>query len=763
MPRPIGAQNGVSGALMLNGRFRTGCTVRDGHSDSPVSGAANEMPPSRPLAGGPMQAAAALTGGGQPPPRPPKPAHMRGRPLGAAQQTPPRPPKPAHMRGRPLAAAQQTPLRPTKPAHMRGRPLAAAGQQPPVPPLRSTSLGVVARLRGDRQPDRRHALIPRDLAASQIDYSAIGCGEQIQVLDDPSFLSLLNRFERLRPNDSDSLFQRMKKAAKRDTAAYRTLKGDLAERLGLPRRCEGVDVIRVVNRLNEIKEQPANATAALAATPALTGLTLNSGTTAEVAAALLAALSRHAVDIHGPSDLVQGELLGGKRFSDSPVLGHSIVNVRVNGVNQPVNASVVDSHTIVAQAPLAEQQNTQSLPAFYAMLMDHGVSSVVNLLNDDTLEQMHNPGPPDVGSQGGAGSPAVPRAINAAVFGLAGQEPAGPNPAELKAQYWPEKGKTINYHLGERFIKVKTSKVKQHSGYQVVTLRVSEPAVNQVREVTLYHYTQWPFAGSPQGRELRQLTAFARDYRVNRPAGTTVVQCSHGYGRSGVFTVLEQLMAGIDSGIVNQNNLLESLAGLIYSGIVARGNSFIQYSSDVELVLNIALDALERRAGAQVPGAASQDGAAAGTGIAQTDTSYVTTLSTILHWLRTKQLTTVDKQHMTVSRPVWREMISGLTVSELYQLAVDGAGPLGERSGYPEALRQPVIEAYVRLRVSGLIQQEGGVQQALAWLGSHSNPVFQPDAPVGRAMRVALNQHGQQPQVLQQRTQFVRGASSSQN
>ena len=763
MPRPIGAQNGVSGALILNGRFRTGCSVRDGHSDSPISGAASDMPASRPLPSGPMQAAAALTGGGQPPPRPPKPAHMRGRPLATAQQTPPRPPKPAHMRGRPLAAAQQVPPRPTKPAHMRGRPLVAADQQLPVPPPRSTSLGAVARLRGDRQPDRRHALIPRNLAASHIDYSAIGCGEQVQVLDDPAFLSLLNRFERLHPNDGDSFFQKMKKAAKRDTAVYRTLKGDLAEKLGLARRCKAVDVIQTINRLNEIKAQPANAMAALAATPVLDGLTLNSGTTAEVAAALMAALSRHAAAVHGPGDLVQGELLGGKRFSDTSVLGHSIVNVRVNGVNKPVNASVVDSHTIVAQAPLTELQNAQSLPAFYAMLMDHGVSSVVNLLNDDTLEQMHNPGPPSVGSRGGAGSPAVPRAVNSAVFGLLGQEPAGPNPAELKAQYWPEKDKTINYQLGERFIKVKTSRVKQHSGYQVVTLRVSEPAVDRVREVTLYHYTQWPFAGSPQGRELRQFTAFARDCGVNRPAGTTVVQCSHGYGRSGVFTVLDQLMAGIDSGIVNQNNLVERLGDLIYSGIVARGNSFIRYSSDVEMVLNIALDELNRRAAAQMPGAGSSDGAAAGAGIAQSGGTYVASFGTILHWLRTQQLTTADKQRMTVNPRVWREMISNLTASELYQLAVDGAGPLGERSGYPDALRQPVIEAYVRLRVPGLIQQEGGVQQALAWLDSRSNPVFQPDAPVGRAMRIALNQHGQQPQMLQQRTQFVRDASSSQS
>ena len=447
-------------------------------------------------------------------------------------------------------------------------------------------------------------------------------------------------------------------------------------------------------------------------------------------------------------DLLDNGVVGGSRFSDDVVPEHSGVNIRLYGANVPTSASLVDRDTIVAQVPLPEGRNPHSLPALYATVMDHCVGSIVNLTSDSTFKGMFNPAEGD-----GAGGLGVSSMATLSLLSGAG---VSADPAALRAQYWPNEGEAASYKLGNRSIKVKTRRVEQHAGYQIVTLTVKEPAARQVQELKLYHFTQWPDAGVPTDQSLKQFTKFAQDWADNK-SSTTLVQCVNGNGRSGAFVVHSKLMAGIRAGVINRTNLLMSIRKLLVDGTLARGRPFVRYTSEVNMLIGCGQSELDRLEGRSTSGASAQAGAAASQpGI----TERPPNLGGILHALRANQLTTVDKRQTTVNSQQWRHMISRLTSAELYQLGVDEAAPLGENSGYPTDLRGPVIEAYVALRVPELVQETGSVQQALNKLEGHRNPAFRTSTLAGNTMRAALGRYGRQSPILQQKALFVRRSSS---
>lgn len=551
-----------------------------------------------------------------------------------------------HLPGRGGAVAgrvaqQQPPARTTGLAVAgRGRavPGRVAQQQPPAPPPRTTSLGVAAR--GGAAPDRiaqeyppappprttslgvagqvRVAHCPAPHRRSPVSVPAIaanspanedshgqarvapatrvpcvGCVHLTAVLDDAQWLKLFTRFEKLRPKAGDSLFLRAKKAYKRDGTSYRKLKGALAEQLKLPYRSSAVAIFQAINVLQDTKAQADNAAQALGAKPELNDLSLDSGSSVDVARALMDLMLSRGGSVHAHGDLVHGDLIGGGRFAGNIVPGHSVVNIQVEGAYHPVNANVIDKSTIAAQAPSMELGDPDSLPAFYAMVMDHNVNTVVNLLDDNALALTHEEGgdlPNDAHAPApGAANPAGPAAVNDECGRF-----------DLKAQYWPREGKTASYQLGDRLIEVKTNRIQRYAGYQMITLGVTESAGQEERTVTIFHNTQWPVEGTTKEQDLEQLFSFARDVAGNRPGeGMTVVQSLHGTGCAGAFIVLDQMMAGIRAGVITRDNLLESLRDLIWNGIVARGNSFIRHSSDVEMLINRGLAAFEQRAAGQ--------------------------------------------------------------------------------------------------------------------------------------------------------------------
>ncbi len=447
-------------------------------------------------------------------------------------------------------------------------------------------------------------------------------------------------------------------------------------------------------------------------------------------------------------DLFDNGVVGGSRFSDDVVPGHSAVNIRLYGADVPTSASLVDGRTIVAQTPLPESCNPHSLPALYATVLDHQVGSIVNLTSDSTFKGMFNPAEGD-----GAVGLGVSSMATLSLLSGAG---ASVDPAMLRAQYWPNTGEANSYKLGNRVIKVKTRRVEQHPGYQIVTLTVKEAATRQVQELKLYHFTQWPDAGVPTEHNLAQFTQFSRDWAHNQ-SGTTLVQCVNGNGRSGTFVAHSKLMAGIRAGVINRTNLLSSIRKLLVEGTQARGRPFVRYTTEVNMLIDCGHAELDRLEGRSSSGAAAQAGASARQ---PGGTERPPTLGGVLHALRANQLTTVDKRQTVVNSQEWRHMISRLTSVELYQLGVDEAAPLGEGSGYPPDLRGPVIEAYVALRVPELVQETGGVQQALDKLEGHRNPAFRASTLVGSAMRSALSRYGRQSPILQQKALFVRGSSS---
>ena len=457
------------------------------------------------------------------------------------------------------------------------------------------------------------------------------------------------------------------------------------------------------------------------------------------ACSLLYSVFDHSDNLYSPDDLVQGELTGGSRFANLAVPAKTVVNIQVRRSKCPTNASFVDAHNIAAQVPMVESRNPQSIPALYASVMDHGVDKIVNLVSNNTLENMFNPaGVP--GSQGAA--------LAMSKIAAGGLAPGGADVdlAEINAQYWPDEGHSAKYQLDDRRIQVTTERVEMHSGYQVITLKLQERA--QTRAVQLYHYTQWPEAQAPSGADLAQFTTFAQHAGSN-PADTVLVQCINGSGRSGTFIVHRQLMAGIRSGAITRENLMPSIRSLIWEGTVARGQPFVRYSSEVEMLISSGLAELDRLS-VDAPSATGSAGAARAVQAAETDAP---SLGDILHLLRCGQLTTTNKKQMIISSRRWREMIRGLSSFELYQLAVDASAPLGERSGYPRTLTQLAIESYAQLHVPELIRLAGGVEGARARI--ERNPSLTEGSLAGQVIRKVLASYDRNVQMLRPKEQYV--------
>ncbi len=273
--------------------------------------------------------------------------------------------------------------------------------------------------------------------------------------------------------------------------------------------------------------------------------------------------------IHLDADLLPAtDLLGGARYSNMLPPAHSAVAVNVDGTAQHIHGNWLDGSTIVAQGPMSDLRSPVGLAAFLAAVLDSGVGNIVNLTD--------------------------------------GWDATNPS---LQAEYWPPEGTTQHHALGNRAIAVTTQSVTHHNGYEVVSLRLSEPGA-QPQQVTVYRFTGWPQFNAPATEAASdQLMNFIRAAGSGADVTNTLVHSDAGMGRAGTFVVLNRLFEGIEAGVINQGNLVEQIGTLIWEGRISRGAEYVQTPAQVAMLIGyglVALGALDDRAGASP---APQDGA----------------------------------------------------------------------------------------------------------------------------------------------------------
>ena len=286
------------------------------------------------------------------------------------------------------------------------------------------------------------------------------------------------------------------------------------------------------------------------ARPDLSGLPPASFDNVDVLASSL--FNRLQAPIHLDADLVPAaSLLAGARYSGTLPPAHSAAVVNVDGTYQYTHANWLDGSTIVAQGPMSDLGSPVGLAAFLAAVLESGVGNIVNLTDNWDAT----------------------------------------NPT-LLTEYWPPQGVTQHHAVGNRAIAVTTQSVTQHDGYEVASLRVSEPGA-QPQQVTVYHFTGWPQGSFPATEAASdQLMNFMRAAGSGADVTNTLVHSDAGTGRAGTFVVLSRLFEGIEAGVINQSNLVEQIGNLIWEGRISRGAEYVQTPEQVGMLISYGLVAL---------------------------------------------------------------------------------------------------------------------------------------------------------------------------
>ncbi|XP_026188773.1 receptor-type tyrosine-protein phosphatase eta-like isoform X2 [Mastacembelus armatus] len=106
-------------------------------------------------------------------------------------------------------------------------------------------------------------------------------------------------------------------------------------------------------------------------------------------------------------------------------------------------------------------------------------------------------------------------------------------------RYWPLEQGTVYHGL----IQVTTVARKQGPDYFITTINLRQRDCPTQRIITHYHYPSWQDMGIPNTSSLCAFTEHVRQHLQIIPRlGPTVVHCSAGIGRSGVFVTLLWLM-----------------------------------------------------------------------------------------------------------------------------------------------------------------------------------------------------------------------------
>ena len=259
--------------------------------------------------------------------------------------------------------------------------------------------------------------------------------------------------------------------------------------------------------------------------------------------------------IHLDTDFVPAAVLLPGTDSRMPLPSHSAVAVTVDGATRYLHANALDQYNILARGPA---RSAEGVAGFFAGVLDSGVGRIINLTDDGD-----------------------------AVHG------------DSAVTYWPDVGATQQHVIADRTINVTTRSVTPHNGYEAVSLAVSEAGGDRTQLITVYRFTGWPH--SDVAGDGDQLVGFMRALGDEMTPTNTLIHSDQGTGRAGVFYVLGQLFEGIDSGDINQDNLVEQIATLIWEGRISRGPNFVETPAQVGMLIGYGLAGIDALAEPAVP------------------------------------------------------------------------------------------------------------------------------------------------------------------
>lgn len=121
--------------------------------------------------------------------------------------------------------------------------------------------------------------------------------------------------------------------------------------------------------------------------------------------------------------------------------------------------------------------------------------------------------------------------------------------AEKCAQYFPlNLDEKIAFELPNRTISVRVTAVRDlDSDICLRELRVTDSATTAQHQVCHYHYHRWPDFGIPSSPLPLRRLAHLLDESDNPQAGSPVVHCSAGIGRTGTFVAIDVVLKRLRS------------------------------------------------------------------------------------------------------------------------------------------------------------------------------------------------------------------------
>lgn len=623
-------------------------------------------------------------GRGRPPAVFPKPkTEAAGRPAGPAGDSAPvasgakpvpaaRKKKPAPAQG-PESSDSEAAAKPV-PTARKKKPAQAPGPsgKPPVPSPRQKPGVPIARAADDQrrpadggsgqlQPGGvgQHAPGPAAQAVSADDEASdtqsvggfeTSFGNNVHLLSQPEFLSLMDKFEAVQRKAGDSAIVRARKALQRDSKAYRDNKNAIASRLGLTLPASAADVTIALSAAKVAAAAAADSKASDDAPPPARP---DSETTAGQTTGGAARGARHKRPAGPPpapparpdsgqttggaaGGLAAGGAGGGRRppggdgrRPPAPAAGGPLrpapQRPDMSGLSLGDDDDAFDAGSDLFDLLRQPSQAIHSPGDFIASTSLLGGQRYSNIASprstvvsvdagDGTMQPIHANHVNDrtIAAQGLMTAGADPAGIPAFFAAVLDQDVAnivnltnqvdGQGPRNtLAVEYWPGVGITQTHILGTRIIDVTNNGTRQGNGYLIVNLTVEDSSSGVKHDIQVHQFTGWPDHGVPMGGRLDQFRSFIDAF--SQQAGDnsrTLVHCKAGVGRTGTFIVLGQLLSGIRAGTITRDNLLERIGDFVWEGRVARGPAFVQTRAQMTMLVEQGLAELDRLA--QGPG-----------------------------------------------------------------------------------------------------------------------------------------------------------------